>query len=178
MEKAQDDAASVRMTKHRRKVGRPRKKPGEPVDHRLTPKMRAAIVAMVEDGLTVEAAAKVAELTPSAIYKAMKHPPAREFYTSELRMLLHCAKAQAAHALIRELKGDNAAARVAAARTLLADDAKAPIATGMPQQPGFSILIVDARAPVGQALPTNGHAPMIEVTSRSAEAAEIADGDE
>jgi hypothetical protein len=37
------------MTKHRRKVGRPRKKPGEPIDHRLTPKMRTAIVAMVAD---------------------------------------------------------------------------------------------------------------------------------
>jgi hypothetical protein len=135
------------MTKHRRKPGRPRKKAGEPVDHRLTPKMRAAILAMVEDGKTVEEAAKVAGLTSSAIYKSMKHPPAREFYTAEVRALLHCTKHLAAHALIRELKGDNAAARVAAARTLLADDAtKAPIATGMPQAPGFSILIVDGRA--------------------------------
>jgi hypothetical protein len=151
------------MTKHRRKPGRPRKKAGEPVDHRLTPKMRTAIVAMVEDGLTVEEAAKVAGLTQSAIYKAMKHEPARQFYTSELRQLLHCTKHLAAHALIKELKGDNAAARVAAARTLLADDAtKAPIATGMPQAPGFSILIVDGRSAAGQALP-NGHAlPMIE----------------
>ena len=99
------------MTKHRRKVGRPKKKSGEPIDHRLTPKVRAAIVAMVEDGKSVEEAAEVAGLTPSAIYKAMKNPPAREFYTAELRQLLHCAKAQAAHALIRELKGDNAAAR-------------------------------------------------------------------
>jgi hypothetical protein len=150
------------MTKHRRKVGRPRKKPVEPVDHRLTPKMRAAIVAMVEDGLTVEAAAKVAELTPSAIYKAMKHAPSREFYTSEVRALIHCTKHLAAHALIRELKGDNAAARVAAARTLLADDAKPVPAQGMPQIPGFSILIVDGRAPVGQALPSGHAPPMIE----------------
>jgi hypothetical protein len=108
----------ILVTKHRRKVGRPKKKPGEPIDHRLTPKMRAAIVAMVEDGKTVEEAAEVAGLTPLAIYKAMKNPPAREFYASELRSLLHCTKHLAAHALIRELKGDNAAARVAAARTL------------------------------------------------------------
>jgi hypothetical protein len=149
------------MTKHTRKVGRPKKKPGEPVDHRLTPKMRTAIVALVEDGRTVEEAAEVAGLTPSAIYKAMKNPPAREFYTSELRQLLHCAKAQAAHALIRELKGDNAAARVAAARTLLAEDEKKAPAQGMPQMPGFSFLVIDARSAVGQALP-NGHvAPMI-----------------
>jgi hypothetical protein len=157
----------------KRKVGRPRKKAGEPVDHRLTPKMRTAITAMVEDGSTVEEAAKIAGLTQSAIYKAMRHAPAREFYTSEVRALIHCTKHLAAHALIKELNGDNAAARVAAARTLLADDAtKAPIATGMPQAPGFSILIVDARSATGQSLP-NGHAvPMIE--ARPVEAGEIA----
>jgi hypothetical protein len=144
------------LTKHRRRVGRPKKKPGEPVDHRLTPKMRIAIVAMVEDGKTVEEAAEGAGLTSSAIYKAMRNPPAREFYTSELRQLLHCAKAQAAHALIRELKGDNAAARVAAARTLLADDERKAPAQGMPQMPGFIFLV---NAPNGQALPlSNGHA--------------------
>jgi hypothetical protein len=149
-------------TKHRRKAGRPKKKPGEPVDHRLTPKMRTAIVAMVEDGKTVEEAAEVAGLTPSAIYKAMKNPPAREFYTSELRQLLHCAKAQAAHALIKELTRDNAAARVAAARTLLAEDERKAPAQGMPQMPGFIFLV---NAPNGQPLPVaNGHAaPMITV---------------
>jgi hypothetical protein len=149
------------MTKHRRKVGRPKKKPGEPVDHRLTPKMRAAIVAMVEDGKTVEEAAEVAGLTPRAIYYAMKNPPAREFYVSELRSLLQCTKHLAAHALIRELKGDNAAARVAAARTLLADDERKAPAQGMAQIPGFSFLVIDARQAAGQVLP-NGHAaPMI-----------------
>jgi hypothetical protein len=147
------------VTKHRRKVGRPKKKPGEPVDHRLTPKMRAAIVAMVEDGKTIEEAAEVAGLTPSAIYKGMKTPPVKEFYVSELRALLHCTKHLAAHALIRELKGDNAAARVAAARTLLADDEKKAPAQGMPQVPGFAFLLVNPVA--GHALP-NGHAaPMI-----------------
>jgi predicted DNA-binding protein YlxM (UPF0122 family) len=120
------------MTKHRRKVGRPRKKPGEPVQHRLTPKMRAAITAMVEEGLSVEEAAKSAGLTRGAIYQAMKHQPARDFYVTELRALLHCTKHLAAHALIKELTRDNAAARVAAARTLLADDDKKPPAQGMP----------------------------------------------
>jgi hypothetical protein len=155
------------MSKHRREVGRPKKKPGEPVDHRLTPKVRAAIVAIVEDGKTVEEAAEIADLTPSAIYKAMRNPPAREFYTAELRQLLHCAKAQAAHALIRELKGDNAAARVAAARTLLAEDEKKAPAQGMPQMPGFSFLVIDARNATGAVLP-NGHAaPMITVSAEA-----------
>lgn len=148
------------MTKHRRKVGRPRKKPGEPVDHRLTPRIKVAILAMVEDGKTVEEAAAAADLTTSAIYKAMKHQPSQEFYVSSLRELLRCSKHLAAHALIRELKGDNAAARVAAARTLLADDAKPVAAQGMPQMPGFSFLVIDARQ-AGQALP-NGHgAPVL-----------------
>jgi hypothetical protein len=160
------------VVKRKRKVGRPKKKPGEPVDHRLTPKMRAAIVAMAEDGKTVEEAAEVAGLTPSAIYKAMKNPPAREFYTSELRQLLHCAKHLAAHALIRELKGDNAAARVAAARTLLAEDERKAPAQGMPQMPGFSFLVIDARQATGQPLPMNGHAPMITVHSEEVEPAE------
>jgi hypothetical protein len=63
-----------------------------------------------------------------------------------------------------------AAARVAAARTLLAeDDRKAP-AQGMPQMPGFSFLVIDARSPMGQALP-NGHpAPMIAGHAIEAEA--------
>jgi hypothetical protein len=151
------------MGKHRRKVGRPRKKLGEPVDHRLTPKMRAAIEVMIDDGLTIEEAANAAGITSSAIRKAMKHPPAREFYVTSLRALLNCTKHLAAHALIKELKGDNAAARVAAARTLLADDAKPVAVQGMPQIPGFSFLVIDARTPAGQPLP-NGHssAPMIE----------------
>ena len=152
------------MTKHRRKVGRPRKKPGEPVAHRLTAKMRKAIIAMVEDDLSVEEAAKSAGLTRNAIYEAMKHPPAREFYVSELRALQHCAKHLAVHTLMRALKGDNANASVAAARTLLADDAKPTTPAGMAQTPGFVFMVVDNRgAPAGQALP-NGHAvpPMIE----------------
>jgi hypothetical protein len=158
------------VTKRKRKVGRPKKTPGEPVDHRLTPKMRAAIVAMVEDGLTVAEAAIAAGLKPRAIRTAMKTPPGRELYKTELQSLLTCAKAQAAHALIRELKGDNAAARVAAARTLLADDEKKPPSAGMPQMPGFSFLVIDARQATGQPLPVaNGHAPMITVHAEAEE---------
>jgi hypothetical protein len=162
------------VTKRKRKVGRPKKKAGEPVDHRLTPKMRVAIVAMVEDGKTVEEAAEVAGLKPRAIRAAMKTPPGRELYKTELQSLLTCAKALAAHALIRELKGDNAAARVAAARTLLAEDERKAPAQGMPQMPGFIFLV---NAPNGQALPIpNGHAgPLIEASAVGAEV--VRDGD-
>jgi hypothetical protein len=83
------------MTK-RRKVGRPKKKPGEPVEHHLTPKARVAISAIVEDGLTVAEAAVAAGLTRRAIRAAMQTPPGREFYKRELEQLLTAAKAQAA----------------------------------------------------------------------------------
>jgi hypothetical protein len=63
---------SKRKTSRPRKRGRPRKAPGEPVDHRLTPKVAIAIRAIVEDNLSRAEAAKVAGLTDDAVRKAMK----------------------------------------------------------------------------------------------------------
>jgi hypothetical protein len=129
------------------KAGRPRKAPGDPVDHRLTPKVRIAILAIVEDDKSVAEAAAVAGLTKDAIRKAMRdNSAARDFYVSELRALMHCAKAKAAHALIKELTGPNAAARVAAARTILENNDGTSAGNNMPQVPGFAILIADARS--------------------------------
>jgi hypothetical protein len=130
----------------KRKLGRPRKPQGAPVAHKLTPRMRTAIIALVETGKDMEAAAAEAGLTPNAIYKAMRHAPAREFYNAELKLLLTAAKAKAAHTLIKELDGPNAASRVAAARTILEGDKAAPISAGMPQTPGFNILVIAASA--------------------------------
>jgi hypothetical protein len=130
-----------------RKVGRPRKAPGEPTDHRLTPKMQIAILAIVEDNLSRAEAAKVAGLTDDAVRKAMRdNAAARTFYVSEVKALMNFAKAKAAHALIKELDGPNAAARVASARTLLEENERTPVGNNMPQVPGFAILIADARA--------------------------------
>ena len=172
-------AGRPKGSKNKGKVGRPRKKPGEPVVHRMTPKMRGAITTLVEQGLTIEQAAKAAGVHPSAIRKAMRHPPAREHYVSELRMLLQCAKAAAAHTLIKELTGDNAAARVAAARTLLADDDRKTAAQGMPQMPGFTFMLVDARgSQTGQAIPNGNAAPMIEVAARPVDADEAEASDD
>jgi hypothetical protein len=53
---------------------------------------------------------------------------------------------KAAHSLIKELEGPNAAAQVAAARTLLEKNDRSPVGNNMPQVPGFAILIADARA--------------------------------
>jgi hypothetical protein len=153
----QVDAPDHRMSKKRgpgrpRKRGRPKKAPGEPVDHRLTPKIRIAILAIVEDNAPRAHAAKLAGLTDDAVRKAMKdNPAAREFYTNEVRALMQFAKAKAAHALIKELDGASAAARVAAARTILEDNERSPAANNMPLVPGFAILIADTRSP--QVLP-------------------------
>jgi hypothetical protein len=129
-----------------RKVGRPRKAPGEPVDHKLTPKMQIAILAIVEDNKPRAEAAKLAGLTDDAVRKGMRdNSAARAFYAAEVKALMNFAKAKAAHALIKELDGPNAAARVAAARTLLEENHQAPAGNGMPLVPGFAILIADAR---------------------------------
>jgi hypothetical protein len=129
------------------KIGRPRKKPGEPVKHQILPKMQVAISAIVEDNKTRAEAAKVAGLSEDAIRVAMRdNPVVRQFYTDQVRALLTFAKAKAAHALIAELTGPNAAARVAAARTILEDNTTASAGNNMPQVPGFAILIADARA--------------------------------
>jgi hypothetical protein len=141
-----------------RKRGWPKKALGDPVDHRLTPKIRTAILAIVEDGLARADAAKLAGLTDDALRKSMKdNPVAREFYMSEVRALMQFAKAKAAHALIKELDGPNAAARVAAARSILEDCERAPPGNNMPQIPGFAILIADVRT--AQAVPI---APVID----------------
>jgi hypothetical protein len=160
-------SAKRRGPGRRRKAGRPRKQPGAPVDHRLSPKVRIAILAIVEDDKSTAEAAAVAGLTSSAIRKAMRdNSAARDFYVSELRALMHCAKAKAAHALIRELDGPNAAARVAAARTILENSDGTSAGNNMPQVPGFAILISDARSsqqPI-DVTPLNG-LPMARVTS-------------
>jgi len=142
-----------------RKVGRPRKEPGEPVAHKVLPKMQIAILAIVEDNKTRAEAAKIAGLTEDAIRKAMRDNGAvREFYNSQVKALMNFAKAKAAHTLITELTGPNAAARVAAARTILEDNTTVPAGNGMPQVPGFAILIADARSfqPPIDVTPLNG----------------------
>jgi hypothetical protein len=60
--------------------------------------------------------------------------------------LMHFAKARAAHSRIKQLHGPNAAARVAAARTLLEENERSPAGSNMAQVPGFAILIAGALA--------------------------------
>jgi hypothetical protein len=134
-----------------RKVGRPKKAPGAPVDNKLTPRMRIAIAAIVEDNLPRKEAAKIAGLSDDAVRKAMRdNLAARTYYTASVRQLIEFTKARAVHTLIKEMSGNNATARVAAARTLLEEAPQAMTAGNMPQAPGFAILIADQRS---QAVP-------------------------
>jgi hypothetical protein len=138
-----------------KKRGRPKKPPGAPVDHRLTPRVKAAIAAMVADNLSIREAAAAGGLSADRLHKAMKEPPAMSFYAAEVKALQTCAKHQAVHTLIAELKGDNAAAPRA----------------GMAQTPGFVFMVVAARdAPARPPLP-NGHAvpALIEATAEEAD---------
>jgi hypothetical protein len=98
--------------------------------------MAIAIRAIVEDNLSRAEAAKLAGLSADAVRKSMRdNPAAREFYAREVKALLHFAKAKAAHALIKELGGPNAAARVAAARTVLEENQQSPAGNGHAADP-------------------------------------------
>jgi hypothetical protein len=109
--------------------------------------MKIAIEAIVQDNLSRADAAKAAGISEDALRKSMKGNSAtREFYNSELKALRQFARVRATHALIAELDGPNAAARVSAARTILEDSDRAPAGNNMAQVPGFAILIQDARA--------------------------------
>jgi hypothetical protein len=113
--------------------------------------MEIAIRAIVENNKSRADAAKLAGLTEDAVRKGMReNSAARQFYVDELKALMTCAKAQAAHALIKELTGPNAAARVAAARAILEEIQQTPAGNGMPQVPDFAILIADARSSQNQ----------------------------
>ena len=113
--------------------------------------MKLAIAAIVEDNLPRAEAAKIAGLTEDAVRKAMRdNSAARTYYSAAVKELMTFTKARAVHTLIKELTGNNAAARVAAARTLLEEAPHAVPGGNMPQAPGFAILIADQRS---QAMP-------------------------
>src|SRR5262245_53139977 len=107
--------------KPRRKRGRPRKPPGAPVDHRLTPAMQTAIELWVGENLSIADAASRAGVTERGFKRAMKvNPAARAFYTGELKALISGSRHVAVHSLLTTIReSSNAAAKVAASRCLL-----------------------------------------------------------
>ena len=129
----------------KRKRGRPRSKqlPAPPGD-RISPRMKTAIGLMVEEGASIKDAALAAGLTYQAIYLALKRANVREFFFESLKPLRIVARAEALHALRKEmLTSDNAASRVAAARTLLSeDDSAGRLGSGtVHSTPNFIIMV-------------------------------------
>src|SRR5262245_31549252 len=98
--------------------------------------VRAAILAMVWRGLPRREAAAEAGITDHGLYKALRRPPVRALYLSELDVLRTSERARNIHALVAVRDGSaNAMARVAVTKVLeqIADD---PVATSGPQRPG------------------------------------------
>jgi hypothetical protein len=88
------------------------------------------------------------------------------FWLDEVKALLHCTKHHAVHVLRKEMTGPNAAARVAAARTLLADETTKPL--NVPNAALTSGVTIVIEAP---AAPVISHtaAPLIEIPARPVE---------
>jgi hypothetical protein len=110
--------------------------------------MHEAIRLITEEGASIKDAAAAAGLTYQAIYLALRRPNVREFFYETLKPVRIEARALALHALRKEmLTSDNAASRVAAARTLLADEDVRPGAAAGHEQPNFIIMVQGSPPP-------------------------------
>lgn len=111
---------------------------------RITGKVRTAIEAMVWDGLPRAQAAEKAGISEHGLYKALRKPPVKAFYLSELEVLRTSERAANIHALreVRDAKS-NQMATVAAVKVLeqLTDQASERGAAGA--TPGVVVQIVN-----------------------------------
>lgn len=116
----------------------------QPVEKlKVNGKNRAAIDAMVWQGLNRRDAAKTAGLTDHALYTALTKPHVKAYYLSQLDVLRTSERARNIHALV-EVRDqlDNKMARVQAVKALeqISDDA--PANGGGSALPGLQIVIV------------------------------------
>jgi hypothetical protein len=96
-------------------TGKPPKRP----EAALTPRVKTAIAAMVQQGLGRKAAAQAAGLSEESLYQALRKPVVLAHYNAELQVLRTSARARNVHVLeeIRDQSG-NDMARVAAIKVL------------------------------------------------------------
>lgn len=94
---------------------------------RVTGKLKAAIDAMVWDGLPRKQAAAKAGMTEHGLYKALRKPPVKAVYLSELEVLRTSERARNIHALVDVRDSTNQMARVQAVKALeqLSDEQQA-----------------------------------------------------
>ena len=118
----------------------------QPKPDKITRKVRAAIDAMVWQGLPRAEAATAAGMREHSLYKALRKPPVKAAYLRELDVLRTSERARNFHALlaVRD-QTDNQQARVNAVKVLEEQDVggerKAAATT-----PGITIVIVGDNA--------------------------------
>jgi hypothetical protein len=121
---------------------------------RITGKNKAAIDAMVWQGLKRADAAQVAGLKDHALYVALTKPHVKAYYLSQCEMLRTSGRARRIHRLEAMLEqSDNKAAVINAALALesMGND-QASVSAQQKQSPGVVIQIINA--PVSQSPPT------------------------
>jgi hypothetical protein len=109
---------------------------------KITAKVRAAIHAMVWQGLKRDQAAESAGIKDNSLYIALRRPDVKQFYLSELDVLRTSERARNIHALVEVRdQEENKMARVQAVKALEQISDEAPAARGSQSQPGLTIVI-------------------------------------
>lgn len=94
-----------------------------PDKQRVTARVRAAIEAMVWQGLQRADAARAAELAEHSLYQALRRPPVKALYLSELQALRDSERARSFHTLVEVRdQTDNQMARVQAVKAMYPDE--------------------------------------------------------
>lgn len=123
---------------------------------RVTGKLKAALDAMIWDGLPRKEAAAKAGISEHGLYKALRKPPVKAHYLAELEVLRTSERARNIHTLaeVRDQRS-NQMARVQAVKALeqISDDPTA--AAARHAAPGLTLVIVNAA-------PVTPHQPVIE----------------
>lgn len=119
--------------------------------HRISGKVRAAIDAMVWDGLPRNKAAAKAGISDHGLYKALRSPPVKSYYLGELEVLRTSERARNLHRLTEIRDAANNMPAVQAIKTLeqISDD-PAVRSPSAPAVPGVVIVIADRAAVMGR----------------------------
>lgn len=125
---------------------------------RIGGKLKAALDAMVWEGLPRKEAAAKAGMTEHGLYKALRKPPIRAAYLAELDVLRTSERARNIHTLaeVRD-QTSNQMARVQAVKALEQLDDDANPAAAAKSLPGLQIVIVQG----------GSQPPTIDVTPNS-----------
>lgn len=121
---------------------------GKPVQRRISGKVKAAVDAMVWQGLKRDDAAKAAGLQDNSLYVALRKPDVKRYYLDQLEVLRTSDRARRYHRLM-ELgeQNDNKAAAVSALVALKGEDEQQVSAGGVGRSAGITIVIETGSQP-------------------------------